>query len=75
MNDFEYGKMSYVGKPIGDMEYLKVPAIVKEITAVGIKIFTKISGAWKEAVAYVKIAGAWKESSPLVKVGGSWKNE
>lgn len=76
MNDFEYGKMPYVGKPVGDMEYIKVPAIVKAIViGIGIKIFTKILGAWKEAIAYVKVAGAWKESSPFVKTSGAWKDE
>ena len=35
--------------------------------------WVKISGVWKQAVAYVKIAGIWKTTTPYVKVAGVWK--
>jgi len=35
--------------------------------------WVKISGVWKQAVAYIKIAGLWKTATPYVKVAGVWK--
>lgn len=33
----------------------------------------KISGVWKQAVAYVKISGVWKTVTPYIKISGNWR--
>ena len=37
------------------------------------KIWLKVAGVWKEAVAFVKVAGVWKTSTPSIKISGNWK--
>jgi hypothetical protein len=38
------------------------------------KIYVKVSGAWKQAIAWVKVSGVWKQAVAYVKVSGAWKN-
>lgn len=33
----------------------------------------KVSGVWKNAVAWVKVSGVWKRAQPWVRLGGNWK--
>jgi hypothetical protein len=38
------------------------------------KIYVKVSGAWKQAIAWVKVSGVWKQAIAYVKASGAWKN-
>jgi hypothetical protein len=46
---------------------------LQKFTASANIFWVKISGVWKQAVAYIKIAGVWKTATPYVNVAGIWK--
>jgi hypothetical protein len=55
-----------------DIAYLGQPFVA---IPVGLNVYVKISGVWKQAIAlYVKISGTWKSVVTVsTRVSGVWK--
>jgi hypothetical protein len=63
----EMFNMIYLGDSQGDCEN-KMCLFIK--TAV--KVWVKIAGQWRRALAHTKVAGVWKSALVGVKENGSW---
>jgi hypothetical protein len=37
------------------------------------RLWTRVSGAWRQATAWIRVSGTWRRAAPFIRVSGAWK--